>query len=120
MANVPNNPNLTTSTFTNSSGVTTTRVTGGTVVLQVSIAIQGCNGYSGSGESEGGGPAPTPSPITGTLTVASNGGTSSGISLTYQGTCLVTSSTGTTTSTPVSGGTFSSVGIGTYRLGNGD
>jgi hypothetical protein len=84
----------------------------------VSITIQGCNGFNGGGESEGGGPAPPPSPITGTLTVASNGGSSSGISLSYQGTCNVTSSTGITTGTPVSG-SFSSVGIGTYSLGNG-
>ena len=108
--------NLTTRTTTNSSGVTTTRVSGGTATLAVSITISGCN--SGGGESEGGAPAPTASPITGSLTVTSNGGGGSGISFTYNGTCISTSSTGTTTSNPISG-SFTSVGIGTYSLGGG-
>ena len=105
--------NLITTTFTTSTGTTITRVTGGTVVLQVAITIAGCNG-SGGGESEGGTPGPTPNPITGTLTIVSNGNTGSGVSLNYSGTCSTTSP-----GTPPPSGNFMSAGIGTFSIGNG-
>jgi hypothetical protein len=84
----------------------------------VSITISGCNSGGGGGESEGGAPPPPASPISGTLTVRSDGSSMSGVSLTYQGTCI-SGSGATATTTPIPSSTFASVGIGTYQLGNG-
>lgn len=114
LAPMPNNPNLITTTVTTSTGTTITRVTGGTVVVQVAITIAGCNSGSGGGEIEDGTPGPTPTPITGTLTIVSNGSTGSGVSLNYNGTCSTTSP-----GTPTPSGSFISAGIGTYSIGNG-